>query len=78
MDLVGFYTDNLFYKNNFLNPIGEDGIFTVLNLLITSKSPPETQGVAGGLFNTLSQTGKYTGLALTASLYFSGISLPCS
>lgn len=51
---------------NFLNPIGADGIFTVSNLLITSMFPPKTQGVAGGVFNTISQTGKNVGLALTA------------
>ncbi len=51
---------------NFFNPIGADGIFTVSNLLITSMFPPKTQGVAGGVFNTISQTGKNVGLALTA------------
>lgn len=51
---------------NFLNPIGADGIFTVSNLLITSMFPPKTQGVAGGVFNTISQTGKNVGLALAA------------
>lgn len=28
--------------------------------------PPKTQGVAGGVFNTVSQTGKSVGLALAA------------
>jgi nitrate/nitrite transporter NarK len=51
---------------NFLNPIGADGIFTVSNLLITSMFPTKTQGVAGGVFNTVSQTGKSVGLALAA------------
>ncbi|KAL9041624.1 MAG: hypothetical protein Q9180_001161 [Flavoplaca navasiana] len=51
---------------NFFNPIGADGIFTVSNLLITSMFPPKTQGVAGGVFNTVSQTGKNVGLALSA------------
>ena len=51
---------------NMLNPIGADGIFTVSNLLITSMFPPKTQGVAGGVFNTVSQTGKSVGIALTA------------
>ncbi|MCJ1479746.1 hypothetical protein MMC13_008432 [Lambiella insularis] len=51
---------------NFLNPIGADGIFTVSNLLITSMFPSKTQGVAGGVFNTISQTGKSVGMALTA------------
>lgn len=51
---------------NFLNPIGADGIFIVSNLLITSMFPPKTQGIAGGVFNTISQTGKSVGMALTA------------
>lgn len=51
---------------NFLNLIGADGIFTVSNLLIKSMFPPKTQGVAGGVFNTVSQTGKSVGLAVTA------------
>jgi nitrate/nitrite transporter NarK len=51
---------------NFLNPIGADGMFTVSNLLITSMFPTKTQGVAGGVFNTVSQTGKSVGLALAA------------
>lgn len=57
---------------NSLNPIGADGIFTVSNLLITSMFPPKTQGVAGGVFNTISQTGKSVGIALTA-LVASGV-----
>lgn len=51
---------------NLLNPIAADGIFTVSNLLITSMFPSKTQGAAGGVFNTVSQTGKSVGLALTA------------
>lgn len=51
---------------NLFNPIAADGIFTVSNLLISSMFPPKTQGVAGGVFNTVSQTGKSVGLALTA------------
>jgi nitrate/nitrite transporter NarK len=51
---------------NFLNPIAADGIFTVSNLLITSMFPVKDQGIAGGVFNTVSQTGKSVGLALTA------------
>ena len=51
---------------NTLNPIGADGVFTVSNLLITSMFPEKTQGVAGGVFNTVSQTGKNVGVALTA------------
>jgi Na+/melibiose symporter-like transporter len=49
----------------FFNPVGADGMFTVANLLITSMFPPGEQGVAGGVFNTISQTGKSVGMALT-------------
>lgn len=48
-----------------LNPIGADGIFTISNLLITSMFPVKTQGLAGGVFKTVSQIGKSVGLALT-------------
>ncbi|KAL8642090.1 MAG: hypothetical protein Q9228_001175 [Teloschistes exilis] len=48
-----------------LNPIGADGIFPISNLLITSMFPVKTQGLAGGVFNTVSQIGKSVGLALT-------------
>ncbi len=48
-----------------LNPIGADSLFTVSNLLITSRFPMKTQGLAGGVFQTTSQIGKSVGLALT-------------
>ncbi|KAL9630745.1 MAG: hypothetical protein Q9204_004565 [Flavoplaca sp. TL-2023a] len=48
-----------------LNPIGADGLFTVSNLLITSRFPMKTQGLAGGVFQTTSQIGKSVGLAVT-------------
>ncbi|KZF26937.1 integral membrane protein [Xylona heveae TC161] len=51
---------------NLLNPIGSDGLFTVANLLITSVFPAKTQGLAGGVFNTVSQIGKSVGLVLVA------------
>ena len=49
-----------------LNPIGNDGLFTISNLVITSMFPAKTQGVAGGVFNTISQIGKSVGLALVS------------
>lgn len=49
-----------------LNPIGADALFTVANLLITSAFPPRTQGLAGGVFNTISQIGKSVGVATVA------------
>lgn len=48
-----------------LNPIGADAMFTISNLLITSRFPTKTQGLAGGVFQTTSQIGKSVGLALT-------------
>lgn len=51
---------------NILNPVGADSLFTISNLLITSVFPSKTQGLAGGVFNTVSQIGKSVGLALVA------------
>lgn len=33
-----------------LNPVGEDTLFTIANLLITSVFPAKTQALAGGVF----------------------------
>ena len=49
-----------------LNPMGSDALFTVSSLLITSMFPAKTQGLAGGVVNTIAQIGKSVGLALTA------------
>lgn len=51
---------------NVFNPCGADALFTISNLLITSVFPARTQGLAGGVFNTISQIGKSVGLALVA------------
>jgi nitrate/nitrite transporter NarK len=45
-----------------LNSIAADSLFTVSNILIVDLFPPETQGLAGGVFNTVSQIGKSFGL----------------
>lgn len=50
----------------FLNPVGADSLFTVSNIIIASVFPSEMQGLAGGVFNTISQIGKSMGLALVA------------
>lgn len=50
----------------FLNPIGADALFTISNLVITSVFPGKTQGLAGGVFNTVAQIGKSVGLATSA------------
>jgi MFS family permease len=47
----------------FLNPLGADALFTISNLVITSVFPAKTQGLAGGVFNTVAQIGKSVGLA---------------
>ena len=47
-----------------LNPLGADALFTIASLVITSAFPPETQGLAGGVFHTISQVGKSVGIAL--------------
>jgi len=47
-------------------PVGADSLFTISNLVITSQFPGSTQGLAGGVFNTVSQVGKSVGLALGA------------
>ena len=49
-----------------LQPIGIDSLFTISNLLITSLFAPKDQGLAGGVFNTVSQIGKSVGVALSA------------
>ena len=49
-----------------LNPAGADVLFTVANLIIMERFPARTQGLAGGVFQTVSQIGKSVGLALSA------------
>ena len=47
-------------------PICADVLFTVGNLVITSVFPQQTHGLAGGVFNTISNIGQSVGLAITA------------
>ncbi|EFR02753.1 integral membrane protein [Nannizzia gypsea CBS 118893] len=49
-----------------LIPVSADTLFTVSNLVITSAFPPRTHGLAGGVFNTISQIGMSVGIAITA------------
>ena len=51
-----------------LSPVGCDGLYTISNLLITSMFPKKTQGLAGGVFNTLSYIGQSVSLALLATV----------
>lgn len=47
-------------------PCCADTLFTVANLVITTIFPPQTHGLAGGVFNTISNIGNSVGLAITA------------
>ncbi|KAH6721094.1 major facilitator superfamily domain-containing protein [Leptodontidium sp. MPI-SDFR-AT-0119] len=47
-------------------PISSYVLFTVANLVITSLFPGEMQGIAGGVFNTISDIGASFGLGVTA------------
>jgi MFS family permease len=49
-----------------LCPIAADTIFTIANLIITEVFPPEIHGLAGGVFNTITQIGNSVGLAVSA------------
>ena len=51
-----------------LNPVGCDGLYTISNLLTTSVFPKKMQGLAGGVFNTLSYIGRSVSLALLATV----------
>ncbi|KAJ5624255.1 major facilitator superfamily domain-containing protein [Penicillium lagena] len=52
----------------FLNCIAADSFFTISNMIIAGVFPAETQGLAAGVFNTISQIGKAVGMALTAMI----------
>ena len=54
------------FTSIFLNSIAADSLFTVSNILIAGMFPIETQGIAAGVFNTISQVGKSFGLAFVA------------
>ncbi|CAG8925864.1 unnamed protein product [Penicillium salamii] len=49
-----------------LNPIGADLMYTIAILVMTAAFPPQTQALAGGVFNMLSQIGKSVGIATSA------------
>ncbi|TDZ36982.1 putative MFS-type transporter [Colletotrichum trifolii] len=52
----------------FTNAVGADTLFTISNLLVTSLFPSRTQGVAGGVYNTIAQIGKSVGLASSGTI----------
>ena len=43
-------------------------LFTVSNLIISNAYPGKNQGLAGGVFNVMSQIGNSVGLAVTAAI----------
>ena len=43
-------------------------LFTVSNLIISNAYPGKDQGLAGGVFNVMSQIGNSVGLAVTAAI----------
>ncbi|KAH8819726.1 integral membrane protein [Xylogone sp. PMI_703] len=47
-------------------PICADVLFTVANLVITQVYPHKTHGLAGGVFNTISNIGNSVGLAVSS------------
>lgn len=54
------------FPSVFLNSICADSLFTVSNIIISSSFPEETQGLAGGVFNTVSQIGRAVGFTMVA------------
>ena len=51
-----------------LTPIGADGLFTISSLVITSMFPRKTQGLAGGVLNTITQLAKTVFLATSGAI----------
>lgn len=51
-----------------LTPIGGDALYTISNLVVTSVFPPKTQGLAGGVLNTITQLAKTVALATSGAI----------
>ncbi|UPX15683.1 uncharacterized protein EKO05_0006124 [Ascochyta rabiei] len=51
-----------------LSPIGGDGLYTISNLVVTSVFPRQTQGLAGGVLNTITQLAKTVSLATSGAI----------
>ncbi|KAF6808506.1 integral membrane protein [Colletotrichum plurivorum] len=49
-----------------VNAVGMNAMYTISNLVITSLFPPQTQGVAGGVYNTIAQIGRSVGVTTSA------------
>jgi len=48
------------------NAVGVNTMYTISNLIITSLFPSRTQGVAGGVYNTIAQIGRSVGITTSA------------
>ncbi|KAK5164198.1 uncharacterized protein LTR77_009892 [Saxophila tyrrhenica] len=51
-----------------LSPLHPDVLFTVSNLVVSAAYPGESQGLAGAVFNTISQLGNSVGLAVLSAI----------
>lgn len=51
-----------------LSVVSTDLLFNISNLVITTNFPGKSQGLAGGVFNTVAQLGNSVGLAVTAMI----------
>jgi nitrate/nitrite transporter NarK len=67
IDPTWSYWKSAFFALCFI-PICADVLFPAGNLLIISLFPHETHGLAGGVFNTVSNIGNSVGLAITAMI----------
>jgi predicted MFS family arabinose efflux permease len=52
------------FPSVILNSTGADALFIISNLLITSMFVHEKQGLAGGVFNTVAQIGRSSGIMI--------------
>ncbi|UQC76519.1 uncharacterized protein CLUP02_18032 [Colletotrichum lupini] len=60
-----------------MSVISTDLLFNISNLIITNNFPSKSQALAGGVFNTVAQSGNSIGLAVTAMIAASVITGSC-
>ncbi|KAK0371145.1 hypothetical protein CLIM01_11501 [Colletotrichum limetticola] len=62
----------MYWKSAFpamiISVISTDLLFNISNLIITNNFPDKSQALAGGVFNTVAQSGNSIGLAVTAMI----------
>jgi nitrate/nitrite transporter NarK len=56
------------FPSVLLNSTGADALFIISNLIITSIFAREKQGLAGGVFNTIAQIGRTSGITIVGLL----------